>query len=57
MSLDHKKIVLAVSGGIAAYKAAVIISLLRKKRRGNQMYHDGSCRGIHYPPDAQRNIG
>lgn len=31
MSLEHKKIVLAVSGGIAAYKAAVIISLLRKK--------------------------
>ena len=51
--LKDKKIILGITGGIAAYKAAELTRCPGEKRRSGQSDNDPQCAGIHNTADLQ----
>lgn len=49
MSLAGKKIVLGVSGGIAAYKTPELVRRLRDRGAGCPRSHDRSGKSLYHP--------
>ena len=48
LSLTNKRILLGITGGIAAYKCAELTRLLIKAGAGSQGGHDTSSNPVHY---------
>ena len=50
--LTGKTIILGVTGGIAAYKAANLASLLKKQHADVHVHHDKKCDGVYHTADV-----